>query len=284
MVEEIRSVAVIGAGVMGAAIAAHVANAGVPVKLLDIVRPGLEGRNSVGEAAIERLKKAKPAPLMSARNARLITPGNIEDDLEGLRDCDWIIEAVAEDIGIKRNLYRSLARVRKPGSVVSSNTSTIPLHELTAEMPVALKPDFCITHFFNPPRYMRLLELVTGPDTRPEATNRLASFCDVMLGKSVLRCKDTPGFIANRIGAFWVQTALVLALEMGLEVEEADAVMGKPMGFPATGVFGLMDLVGIDLGPHVNASLARLLPENDAFHAMNRDLSIIRDMIGQGYT
>ena len=281
---EIKSVAVIGAGVMGAAIAAHVANAGVKVKLLDIVKPGSADRNAIAKAAIERFKKAQPSPLMSAAAAKLITPGNTEDDFDSLAECDWIVEAVIERLDIKQALYARLARVRKPGSVVSSNTSTIPLAELTSGMDENLKPDFMITHFFNPPRYMRLLELVTSPANAPDAVRKLQQFCDVTLGKSVIICNDTPGFIANRIGTYWIQTAMVLALDLGLEVEEADAIMGKPMGFPSTGVFGLMDLVGIDLGPHVNASLARLLPPADPFHSMNRDVSFIEKLIAEGYT
>ncbi|MGC9270027.1 3-hydroxyacyl-CoA dehydrogenase/enoyl-CoA hydratase family protein [Acidiphilium sp.] len=281
---EISSVAVIGAGVMGAAIAAHVANAGVRVLLLDIVKPGSDDRNAIAKEAIERFKKIKPAPLMSARVARLITPGNTEDDFGKLAECDWIVEAVIERLDVKQALYARLAEVRKPGSVVSSNTSTIPLSELMGAMPASLRPDFVITHFFNPPRYMRLLELVTGPETSAQTVEKITVFCDVILGKSVIACRDTPGFIANRIGTYWIQTALVLAMDMGIEIEAADAIMGKPMGFPSTGVFGLMDLVGIDLGPHVNASLARLLPAGDAFHAMNRDIPMIGVMIDQGYT
>lgn len=281
---EIKSVAVIGAGVMGAAIAAHVANAGVKVKLLDIVKPGSADRNAIAKAAIERFKKAQPNPLMSSAAAKLITPGNTEDDFDSLAECDWIVEAVIERLDIKQALYARLARVRKPGSVVSSNTSTIPLAELTSGMDESLKPDFMITHFFNPPRYMRLLELVTSSANTPDAVRKLQQFCDVTLGKSVIICNDTPGFIANRIGTYWIQTAMVLALDLALEVEEADAIMGKPMGFPSTGVFGLMDLVGIDLGPHVNASLARLLPPSDPFHSMNRDVSFIEKLIAEGYT
>ncbi|MGC8532212.1 MAG: 3-hydroxyacyl-CoA dehydrogenase NAD-binding domain-containing protein [Acidiphilium sp.] len=281
---EIKSVAVIGAGVMGAAIAAHVANAGVKVKLLDIVKPGSADRNAIAKAAIERFKKAQPNPLMSSAAAKLITPGNTEDDFDSLAECDWIVEAVIERLDIKQALYARLARVRKPGSVVSSNTSTIPLAELTSGMDESLKPDFMITHFFNPPRYMRLLELVISSANTPDAVRKLQQFCDVTLGKSVIICNDTPGFIANRIGTYWIQTAMVLALDLGLEVEEADAIMGKPMGFPSTGVFGLMDLVGIDLGPHVNASLARLLPPSDPFHSMNRDVSFIEKLIAEGYT
>jgi 3-hydroxyacyl-CoA dehydrogenase len=278
---EIKSVAVIGAGVMGASIAAHVANAGVNVLLLDIVKPGAKNRNEIAEGAIERLKKMDPAPLMGSRAVRLIKAGNIEDNLQNLAACDWIVEAVIERLDIKQDLYRRLQGVRKAGSVVSSNTSTIPLQELTGGLPEEFTRDFCITHFFNPPRYMRLLEIVGGGGEQFAA---LQAFADEGLGKTVINCNDTPGFIANRIGTYWIQTAVVLAVENGLEVEEADAVMGKAMGFPSTGIFGLMDLVGIDLGPHVNASLARLLPESDAFHTMNRDTGMIEQLISQGYT
>jgi 3-hydroxyacyl-CoA dehydrogenase len=281
---EIKSVAVIGAGVMGASIAAHVANAGIKVKLLDIVKPGANNRNAIAEGAIEKLKKMDPAPLMGSRAIRLITAGNIEDDLESLSDVDWIVEAVIERLDIKQGLYEKLEKIRKPGSIVSSNTSTIPLKELTSGLPDSFIKNFCITHFFNPPRYMRLLEVVGGPQTDPDALAAVSRFADIALGKSVVLCNDTPGFIANRIGTYWVQSAIVLALECGLEIEEADLVMGKPMGFPSTGIFGLMDLVGIDLGPHVNASLARLLPPTDAFHAMNRDTAMIEALIAAGYT
>jgi 3-hydroxyacyl-CoA dehydrogenase len=281
---EIKSVAVIGAGVMGASIAAHVANAGIKVKLLDIVKPGSNNRNAIAEGAIEKLKKMDPAPLMGSRAIRLITPGNIEDDLESLGTVDWIVEAVIERLDIKQDLYAKLEKLRKPGSIVSSNTSTIPLKELTSGLPKSFLADFCITHFFNPPRYMRLLEVIGGPHTRPESLAAVCKFADIALGKSVVLCNDTPGFIANRIGTYWIQTAMVLALEHGLEVEEADLIMGKPLGFPSTGIFGLMDLVGIDLGPHVNASLARLLPPTDAFHAMNRDTAMIENLIAEGFT
>jgi 3-hydroxyacyl-CoA dehydrogenase len=278
---EIRSVAVIGAGVMGASIAAHAANAGVNVLLLDIVKPGAANRNAIAEGAIERLKKMDPAPLMGSRAVRLIKAGNTEDHLDDLKDADWIVEAVIERVDIKQALYRKIDEVRKPGSVVSSNTSTIPLKELSAGLPERFTRDFCITHFFNPPRYMRLLEIVGGQGAQFAA---LQKFADERLGKTVINCNDTPGFIANRIGTYWIQTAILQAVELGLEVEEADAVMGKAMGFPSTGIFGLMDLVGIDLGPHVNASLARLLPPSDAFHAVNRDTGMIEKLIAEGYT
>jgi 3-hydroxyacyl-CoA dehydrogenase len=278
---EIQSVAVIGAGVMGAGIAAHVANAGVNVLLLDIVKPGSVNRNAIAEGAIARLRKMEPAPLMGNRAVRLIKPGNIEDNLEDLKNIDWIIEAVVERVDIKQALYRKIDAVRKPDSVVSSNTSTIPLKELTAGLPESFTRNFCIMHFFNPPRYMRLLEIVGGA---APSFSSLRKFIDERLGKTVVDCNDTPGFIANRIGAYWIQSAMVLALELGLEVEEADAVMGRPMGFPSTGVFGLMDLVGIDLSVHVNESLGRLLPESDVFHGMNRDSTMIGKLIAEGYT
>lgn len=281
---EIAKVAVIGAGVMGAGIAAHVANAGVPVLLLDIVPPGGGNRNAIAEGAIEKMLKADPAPFMSKAAARLVTPGNTEDDLGKLSDCDWIIEAVVEKLEAKQALYHRIEAVRKAGSLVSSNTSTIPLAALVAGMGEAFARDFLITHFFNPPRYMRLLEVVSGPATRPDAIERVSRFADFSLGKSIVRCNDRPGFIANRLGVYWLQVAVSQAIAAGLEVEEADAVMGKPLGFPKTGVFGLLDLVGLDLMPHINASMASALPAGDPFHAANHELPLIARMLDKGYT
>jgi 3-hydroxyacyl-CoA dehydrogenase len=281
---EIAKVAVIGAGVMGAGIAAHVANAGVPVLLLDIVPPGATNRNAIAAGAIDKMLKADPAPFMSKGAARLVTPGNTEDDIAKLADCDWIIEAVIERLDIKQALYRRIQAVRKPGSVVSSNTSTIPLAALVEGLGEAFAQDFCITHFFNPPRYMRLLEVVSGPKTRPEAVDAVSRFADFALGKSVVRCKDRPGFIANRLGVYWLQVAVIEAIEAGLEVEEADAILGKPVGIPKTGVFGLLDLVGLDLMPHINASMAGALPASDPFHAATRELPLVARMIAEGYT
>ena len=274
---EIKRVGVIGAGVMGAGIAAHVANAGIPVVLLDIVAGG-------AARAVEKMLKAEPAAFMSARAAKLVTPGTTTDNLGLLADCDWIIEAVIERPDIKQDLYRQLEAVRKPGSVVSSNTSTIPLASLTEGLPASFAADFCITHFFNPPRYMRLLEVVKGPDTRPEAIDLVSRFADVALGKSVVACKDRPGFIANRLGVFWSDCAVVEAFDQGLEVEEADAIMGRPVGIPKTGIFGLMDLVGLDLMPHVVGSMIGLLPAGDPFHKVHRDIPLIGKMIAEGFT
>lgn len=280
----IKKVAVIGAGVMGAGIAAHVANAGVPVVLLDIVPAGATNRNVIAETAVEKMLKADPAPFMSKRCARLITTGNIEDHLDLLADCDWIVEAVIERLDIKQDLYKKVDAVRKAGSVVSSNTSTIPLDQLTDGLPDAFKADFCITHFFNPPRYMRLLEIVQGPQTRADAISAVSAFADVRLGKSVVMCKDRPGFIGNRLGILWILAATVEAIDNGLTVEEADAIIGRPFGIPKTGVFGLMDLVGLDLMPHVLASMVGSLPASDTFHVLNRDLDLIKKMIADGYT
>ena len=281
---KIERVAVIGAGVMGAGIAAHIANAGVPVTLLDIVPDGADDRNAIAVSAIEKLVKSDPAALMHRRNADRITPGNIEDHLEGLADCDWIIEAVIERIDIKRSLYEKLEAVRKNGSIISSNTSTIPLAALIEGMPSRFAGDFLITHFFNPPRYMRLFELVAGHKTRREAVEAVRAFADNALGKTVIDCKDTPGFIANRIGTYWLQSAVVAAIDDGVTVEEADAVIGRPMGIPKTGVFGLLDMVGLDLMPHVLTSLAETLPSEDPFHAIYRAPEMIEEMIAAGYT
>lgn len=280
----IKTVAVIGAGVMGAGIAAHVANAGVPVILLDIVPDGAANRNVIAETAVQKMLKADPAPFMHKRNAKLIQTGNIEDHLELLADCDWIVEAVIERLDIKQDLYRKLDSVRKAGSVVSSNTSTIPLAMLTEGLPDGFKRDFCITHFFNPPRYMRLLELVTAPETRAEAVEAITAFADHALGKSVVTCKDRPGFIANRLGILWLLAGVTEARRLGVTIEEADAIIGRPFGIPKTGVFGLIDLVGLDLMPHVLKSMVGALPASDAFHSLDRDLSLVETMISEGYT
>jgi 3-hydroxyacyl-CoA dehydrogenase len=191
---------------------------------------------------------------------------------------------VIEQLAIKQALYARIETVRRPGGIVSSNTSTLPLARLTEGLPESFRRDFLITHFFNPPRYMRLLEVVAGPDTRAAAVEELAEFADHRLGKSVVRCKDTPGFVANRIGSFWMQAAFCEAFETGLPVEEADLVLGRPLGIPKTGIFGLADLVGIDLLPHVAASLRAALPPDDPFHEVDREFPLITRLIETGYT
>ncbi|MCT4368923.1 3-hydroxyacyl-CoA dehydrogenase [Yangia mangrovi] len=284
MMANIEKVAVIGAGVMGAAIAAHVANSGTKVLLLDIVPEGAASRNALAEGAVARMLKADPAPFMGRKAARLVEAGNLEDDLTRLAEADWIIEAVIERLDIKQDLYRKIEAARKPGSIVSSNTSTIPLATLVDGLPESFAQDFLVTHFFNPPRYMRLMELVTGAATRADAAEFITEFADRRLGKTVVRAKDTPSFIANRLGIYWLQTAVIEAAEQGIGVEMADALIGKPFGIPKTGVFGLLDLVGLDLMPHVNASLAAALPPSDAFHTANRPLPVVQRMIAEGYT
>ncbi len=279
---KIERAAVIGAGVMGAGIAAHFANAGIPVVLLDI--PAKEGdRSAIAQGAVAKMLKTDPAPFMHRHNAKLITTGNLEDDLTLLADVDWIVEAIIENPAIKADLYKRIDPVRKEGSVVSSNTSTIPLNVLTEGQSDRFKADFMVTHFFNPPRYMRLLEIVGGPTTRADALAAIADVCDRRLGKGVVPCKDTPGFIANRIGVFWIQAAVNAAVDLGLTVEEADAVGGRPMGIPKTGVFGLMDLVGLDLMPHIAKSLLATLPAGDAYRQTMREHSVITKMIADGY-
>ncbi|WP_158918286.1 3-hydroxyacyl-CoA dehydrogenase/enoyl-CoA hydratase family protein [Caulobacter sp. S45] len=282
--EGIKKVCVIGAGVMGAGIAAQVANGGTPVLLLDIVKVGEADRDAVAKGAVAKLLKTDPAAFMSKAAAKLVETGNIEDHLERIAECDWVVEAIIERLDLKQSLYKRIDAERKPGTAISSNTSTIPLGQLVEGLPDSFQRDFLITHFFNPPRYMRLLEIVTGPKTDAALAAKVGSFCDLTLGKTVVRAKDTPGFIANRIGTYWMQQAVNQAMDLGLTVEEADAVLGKPLGFPKTGVFGLLDLVGLDLMPHINASMKATLPPGDAFHATNRDVPLIAKMITDGYT
>jgi len=281
---DIKKVAVIGAGVMGAGIAAHIANAGIPVYLLDIVPKDADNRNSIAESAIAKLLKAEPAAFMHKNYARLVTPGNIEDHIDWVREVDWVIEAVLENPAIKQELYRKLDNICRPDTLISSNTSTLPLKLLTRDMPNSFKQRFMITHFFNPPRYMRLLELVSGAETRPELVATVHRFADTHLGKDSVTCKDTPGFIGNRIGIYWLQCGLLEAIKLGLTVEQADAVMSAPFGIPKTGIFGLLDLVGLDLIPHILGGMKLALPKEDAFHQVNFLPELVQAMIADGYT
>ena len=283
----IQKVAVIGSGVMGSGIAAQVANAGIPVVLLDIVPKTLaegEDRSKIAKGAIEKLLKMDPAPFMSSKNAKLITPGNLEDDLKLLSDCDWVCEVVLEDLKIKHTTYENITPFLKKGAIVSSNTSTIPLEMLTEKLSKDLKKNFLITHFFNPPRYLRLLEIVTGKDNDFAKVKEVVDFCDVKLGKGVVKCKDTPGFIVNRILTFFMQTALNVAISDKVSIEVADAVLSKPVGIPKTGVFGLIDLVGVDLMPHLAESLLATLPKEDPYRKIYKDYEFIGGMIKAGYT
>ena len=278
-----QKIAVIGAGTMGSGIAAQIANAGHDVMLFDL--PARDGDDkSPAELAIDRLIVSDPPQLMHKRNADHITTGTITDDFDALADCDWIIEAVVERLDIKKDLYRRLDATIGPDCIVSSNTSTIPISLLVEDMPPAFRQRFAITHYFNPVRYMRLLELVRGTETRDDVIDRLADFNDRVLGKGVVRCADTPGFLGNRVGVFALQVGIDEALRCGLTIEQADALMGRPMGIPKTGVFGLYDLIGIDLMVDVVASLRSILPEGDAFHAVGGENTMITAMIADGFT
>lgn len=279
---EIKKVAVLGSGVMGSGIAAQVANAGVPVIMLDIV-PKEGGRNSLCENAVEKQAKGKPPGFVHKSKTKLISCGNFEDDLKKLADCDLIIEAVLEKLEVKHAVYKKVDSVRKKGSVVTSNTSTLPLAQLTDGMGEQFAQDFMITHFFNPPRFMRLLEVVQG--SASDATyKKVTEFGDVVLGKTIVPCHDTPGFIANRIGVYWMMVSLLEAIKLGLTVEVVDAVMGRPVGIPKTGVFGLFDLVGIDLMPLIAKSLLASLPKDDAFSVIYEEPELVKNMIAEGYT
>ena len=278
-----RNIAVIGAGTMGSGIAAQIANAGHQVLLLDLAaRDGAE--KSPAEMAIDRLLASDPPQLMHKRNAGSITTGTISDDFDKLADCDWIIEAVVERLDIKKDLYARLHATIGPDCIVSSNTSTIPISLLVEDMPADFRKRFAITHYFNPVRYMRLLELVRGADTEDAVIDRLADFNDRVLGKGVVRCADTPGFLGNRVGVFALQVGIDEAMRNALTIEQADALMGRPMGIPKTGVFGLYDLIGIDLMVDVVASLRSILPEGDAFHAVGGENAMISAMIADGFT
>lgn len=269
---EMKKVGVIGAGVMGSGIAAHLANAGIEVVLLDMERKF---------AADGIAKQVKSGGFMDPAFAERVTPGSTADDIGLLSDADWIIEAVAERLDVKQALYRAVDAVRKPGSIVSSNTSTIPLSTLVGGLPESFGRDFLIAHFFNPPRHMRLLELVRSPLTRPEAIAAVRNFADHRLGKAVVDCNDAPGFIGNRIGTYWMAVAMNEAISLGLDVEEADAVIGKPFGIPSTGIFGLLDLVGIDLMATILHTLQRALPESDAFQDVPAEPPLLTRMIAE---
>ncbi len=287
MVDQVKKVCVIGAGVMGAGIAAQVANAGIPVLLLDIVPRDLpEGgdRDAVAKAAVAKMLKTDPAPFMSKRAAKLVETGNIDDHLDRVAECDWIVEAIVERLDIKQALYAKLEALKRPGTAVSSNTSTIPLGNLVEGRSDQFKADFLITHFFNPPRYMRLVEIVRGEHTDVAVAEKVEDFVDRFMGKRIVRAKDTPGFIANRIGTYWLAIAINAAMDQGLTVEEADQIGGRPMGVPKTGIFGLVDLVGVDLMPLLSKSLSSTLPAGDPYFDTVRPLPLVDKMIAEGFT
>lgn len=275
-----KKVAVIGAGTMGSGIAGQVANAGVEVWLLDL--PSDDNVNALAERGLERLRET--AGLMSKDYEQYIHIGNTRDDFHQLADCDWVAEAVVERLDIKKNLYQQIDEVCSEKTLISSNTSSIPIKLLVEDMPESFRKRFAITHFFNPVRFMPLLELVRGEDTAQDVMDRFEQFCDKELGKGVIDCLDTPGFLGNRVGCFAIQAALQAANDMGLSPVQADAIFGRPMGIPKTGVFGLYDLIGIDLMSDVAQSLVNTLPESDLFNAEAPKLPLMVDMITNGQT
>jgi 3-hydroxyacyl-CoA dehydrogenase len=252
----LRKAAVLGAGTMGSRIAAHLANAGVSVLLLDLAA-GEGARNSVADKALDALKKGKPAAFYAPSAAARIRTGNFDDDLAQLAECDWIIEAVTENLEIKQQLLARVAPHVQPHAVLTTNTSGIPVGLIAGVLPADLRRRWFGTHFFNPPRYMRLVEVIPGPDTDPAAMESLSGFLDQNLGKEVVRARDTPNFIANRIGTFFILETLRVMEEEGLNVEEVDALTGTAIGLPRTGTFRLADMVGLDILSHVARNFAK---------------------------
>ena len=244
MSEKIQKVAVLGAGVMGAQLAGHLANTGIPSLLFDISQ-------ELSEQGIAKLSSLKPAPLYKPKNTEMITPCNYDDHMEEIKEVDWVLEAVAERLDIKHIVYQNLIPHLKDSAILTSNTSGIPLEDLISVFSDDVKTRFMITHFFNPPRYMRLLELVRGPETSDEVYTLMAEFGENVLGKGIVHAKDTPNFIANRIGTFGMMLTLKLAREMGLTVEEVDKLTGTIVGRPKSATFRTADIVGLDTMAHV---------------------------------
>ena len=273
----IKKVVVIGSGTMGSGIAAHLCNANVPVTLLDLT-------TEISEQARERIKKSRPPLLIDKSKIDNINVGNINDDFKVVNEADWIVEAVVERIDIKHNIYEKIFKERKAGSIISSNTSSIPISVLSEKLSAEDKKDFCITHFFNPVRYMDLLEIVKSENNDLNKIDTLKKFCEISLGKGAIVCNDTPGFLGNRIGVFAMQIAMTEAFKMKMSIEEADAVFGRPMGIPKTGVFGLYDLIGIDLMADVLKSFIKELPQSDEFQEVAKEIPLVKKLIETGYT
>ncbi len=274
---KINNVVVIGSGTMGSGIAAQLCNANIPVTLLDLT-------TEISEKARERIHKSRPPLLLDKSKINQINVGNINENFDLVKNADWIVEAVVERIDIKHNIYEKIFKHRKNGSIVSSNTSSIPLDILAEKLSDDDKKDFCITHFFNPVRYMGLLEIVKNKHNDLDKINYLKEFCEEDLGKGAIICNDTPGFLGNRIGVYAMQVAMTEAFRMKLSIEEADAIFGRPMGIPKTGVFGLYDLIGIDLMADVLKSFIKELPENDEFQIVAKEIPLVKKLIETGYT
>ena len=268
MLCSIKKTGVIGAGTMGGGIAALIASTGVPVVLLDVPALGPD-RNATVKTLWERQRKGSPARLFTSEAAHLVTLGNTEDDFDRLRECDWIIEVISEQLVPKQQLMAKIERVRKPDAIISSNTSGIPIGQISAQCSLEFKQHFLGTHFFNPPRYLKLLEVTPTPDTLPDVTAVIKDFGSNPLEKGVVICKDTPGFIANRIGAFVGQVRMLAAIERGFGVEEIDAITGTLIGNPKTATFRLADLVGLDVMVHLNSNQYAALPNDEQREMFN---------------
>ncbi len=257
--KRINKVAVLGAGTMGARIAAHIANAGIPAYLFDIVPPDADGpaRNKIAAAGLDAVKKSKPAAFFDSSLARLVNIGNFDDDLKKLSEVDWVIEAVVENLDIKRSLLQKVNAVRRPGTIVTTNTSGLPVAKIAEGFPDEFRRSWFGTHFFNPPRYMRLLEIIPTPEADRALIDSIARFSDVHLGKGIVFAKDTPNFIANRIGTFSVLNVMRLMQEMDLSVEDVDTLTGTAVGWPKSATFRTIDLVGLDILGHVVSNMTQ---------------------------
>ena len=274
-----KKITVIGSGVMGSAIAAHITNAGCKVNLLDIPDKNHKNKNNIVDQSIKRLKKNKPNSFTLNSNINLIQSGNIEENLNLINESDWVIEAIIENLEIKKELYKKIDSIMKKDLIISSNTSTIPIKLLTKDLSENFKKNFLITHFFNPPRYLKLLEVVKSNLTNNEIFEKIKNFGDINLGKSVIETKDTPGFIGNRIGIFWIERASLEAIKLNLTVEEADFIIQNIFKVPKTGVFGLLDVIGLDLIPPVVESLLNNLPDDDYYKSVHSTPEIFNKML-----
>src|SRR5258706_6718233 len=269
MNRRIEKAVVLGAGTMGSRIAAHFANAGLPCILLDMVPPNLPvdasagERNKIVRAGLDAAKKSKPAAFFTAALAEKTAIGNFEDDLARCAEADWIIEVVAENLEIKRKLLARVAQYRKPGAIVTTNTSGLPVHLIAEGMSEEFQQHWAGTHFFNPPRYLKLVEVIPGPKTSPDVLETLSGFCDRRLGKGVVIAKDAPNFIANRIGTFSMLNALRLMATLGMTVEEVDACTGPAIGQPKSATFRTADIVGIDVLGHVVKNIYESVPNDE---------------------
>jgi 3-hydroxyacyl-CoA dehydrogenase len=288
MKRRIEKAVVLGAGTMGSRIAAHFANAGLPCILLDIVPPNLppdaplSDRNKIVRAGLEAAKKSKPAAFFTASLAEKVAIGNFEDDLACCAEADWIIEVVAENLEIKRNLLARVAKFRKPGAIVTTNTSGLPVHLIAEGMSEEFQQHWAGTHFFNPPRYLKLVEVIPGPKTSSEVIETLSEFCDRRLGKGVVIAKDSPNFIANRIGTFSMLNALRLMGTLGMTVEEVDACTGPAVGWPKSATFRTADIVGLDVLVHVVKNIYETAP-NDESREMYKVPTLVEEMAKRGW-